>query len=101
MLKKIIIKNFRSIENQEIELSPLVVIYSPTASGKSSLLYAVLVTKNFILNPNQQLNGFFNLIFQNLGGFDQVVFNKEKDSKIELKISTNNGEYGIIFSKQG
>jgi AAA15 family ATPase/GTPase len=100
MLKKIIIKNFRSIENQDIELAPLVVIYGPTASGKSSLLYSLLVAKNFLLNPNQQLDGFFNLGFQNLGGFDQVVFNKNKDAEIELKILIETGEYGIAFSKQ-
>jgi len=70
MLRKIKIKNFRSIRNQEIELAPLVVIYGPTASGKSSLLYALLVAKNFLLNPNQQLDAFFNLRFQNLGRFD-------------------------------
>ncbi len=101
MLKKITIKNFRSIENQKLELAPLVVIYGPTASGKSSLLYSLLVAKNFLLNPNQQLNGFFNLIFQNLGGFDQVVFNKNKELKIELKISTDDGDYGIGFSAKG
>ncbi len=101
MLKKITIKNFRSIENQEVELAPLVIIYGPTASGKSSLLYSLLVSKNFLLNPNQQLDGFFNLSFQDLGGFDQVVFNKNRDSKIELKISTSDGEYGIVFSKKG
>jgi AAA15 family ATPase/GTPase len=101
MLRKIKIKNFRSIRNQEIELAPLVVIYGPTASGKSSLLYALLVAKNFLLNPNQQLDAFFNLRFQNLGGFDQVVFNKDRDAEIEIRILVEAGEYGIALSKQG
>jgi len=101
MLKKIKIRNFRSIENQELELAPLVVIYGPTASGKSSLLYSFLVAKNFVLNPNQQLDGFFNLTFQNLSGFDHVVFNKNKELAIELKIFMDTAEYGIVFSKKG
>ena len=100
MLKKLTIKNFRSIENQEVELAPLVVIYGPTASGKSSLLYSLLVAKNFLINPNQRLDGFFNLGFQDLSGFEQVVFNKNKNLEIEFKILTDLGKYGIILSKK-
>ena len=85
MLKKIIIKNFRSIENQEIELAPLVVIYGPTASGKSSLLYSLLVAKNFLLNPNQQLDGFFNLGFQILEDLTRLFLIKIKMLRLNLK----------------
>jgi AAA15 family ATPase/GTPase len=50
MIKKIAVENFRSIEHAEVELAPLVILYGPTASGKSSLLYPLLVLKNFILD---------------------------------------------------
>lgn len=101
MINKIRIKNFRSIKEQEVELAPLVVIYGPTASGKSSLLYSFICLKNFIHNPNQQLDGFFNITFINLGGFDEIVFNKKKDSEIEFTIHLNENEYSVSFSRQG
>ncbi|MGQ9569481.1 MAG: AAA family ATPase, partial [Thermodesulfovibrionales bacterium] len=99
MLKNIKIKGFRSIKKQEVDLAPFTVIYGPTASGKSSLLYSLLVLKNFITNPNQQSDGFFSLGFINLGGFDACVFNHEPDRTIEISFSHKDGEYGLIFQK--
>ncbi|MDI6734677.1 MAG: AAA family ATPase [bacterium] len=99
MINKIKISNFRSIENAEVEIVPLTILYGPTASGKSSLLYALIVLKNFITNPNQQSDGFFNLGFMNLGGFDNCVFNQKKEKSIDIHISFDDGEYGISLEK--
>lgn len=99
MLKKIKIKGFRSIRDQEINLAPLTVIYGPTASGKSSLLYSLLVIKNFISNPNQQVDSFFSFGFIDLGGFDACVFNHNPDGKIEISFDIEEGKYGCIFQK--
>jgi len=99
MINKIKISNFRSIENAEVEIAPLTVLYGATASGKSSLLYALIVLKNFIINPNQQSDGFFNLGFMNLGGFDNCVFNQEKGRSIDIHFSFDDGEYGISLKK--
>lgn len=99
MINKIKISNFRSIKSAEVEIAPLTVLYGPTASGKSSLLYALIVFKNFIINPNQQSDGFFNLGFLNLGGFDNCVFNQEKEKSIDIHFSLDDGEYGISLMK--
>ncbi len=99
MIKKIRISGFRSVENAEVDLAPLTVLYGPTASGKSSLLYALLVLKNFILSPTQQADGFFNLGFMNLGGFDDCVFNKDKEKSIDISYSLSDGEYGFFLRK--
>lgn len=99
MIKKIRISGFRSVENAEVDLAPLTVLYGPTASGKSSLLYALLVLKNFILHPTQQADGFFNLGFMNLGGFDDCVFNKDKEKSIDISYSLSDGEYGFFLRK--
>ncbi|MFN3822014.1 MAG: AAA family ATPase, partial [bacterium] len=99
MIKRIEISNFRSIKNAVVDISPLTVLYGPTSSGKSSLLYALLVLKNFIVNPNQQSDGFFNFGFMNLGGFDQCVFNHEKENAIEIYLSLNIGGYGISLTE--
>jgi len=43
------VRGFRSIGDQEVELRPLTLVYDPNGSGKSSLLYALLVLKNLSL----------------------------------------------------
>jgi len=75
MLTKLTVQNFRSIENCDVEFGPITIFFGPTSAGKSTLFYALLVLRNCILNPNQALDGLFNLGFQNLGGFDQCIFN--------------------------
>lgn len=89
MIKSLKIANFRSIQKQnEIELAPITLIYGGNGVGKSSLLYALLVLKNMVLNPNQQPDAFFNLLFTNLGGFEQVIFDHRKqDATMVLGIS--------------
>jgi len=99
MIKKVKIQNFRSIEKQDIELSPFTVIYGPTATGKSSLLYSILVLKNFFLNPNQTVDGFFNLGFISLGSFDSVIFNNQTDRNISVSVLFDEGEIGLSLSK--
>lgn len=103
MIEKITIKNFRSIEAAEIALSPITVFYGPTSSGKSSLLYALMVLRNFVLNSNRQADGFFHLGFMDLGGFEACVFNHDTKKNIEISVGYKSGHkdisYGISFSK--
>lgn len=103
MLKKIIIQNFRSIEEAQITLAPITVVYGPTSSGKSSLLYSMLVLRNFVNNPNRQADGLFHLGFIDLGGFEACVFNHEGLRQISISIEYTNGakpaSYGLAFSK--
>jgi hypothetical protein len=104
MIKKIAVENFRSIEHAEVELAPLVVLYGPTASGKSSLLYAPLVLKNFIVNPNRPADGYFHIGFMDLGGFDQCVFNHEGSRKVSVGVwfeekAGQPASYELSFSK--
>jgi hypothetical protein len=104
MIKKIAVENFRSIEHAEVELAPLVVLYGPTASGKSSLLYAPLVLKNFIVNPNRPADGYFHIGFMDLGGFDQCVFNHEGSRKVSVGVwfeekAGQPASYKLSFSK--
>lgn len=101
MIKKIKISNFRSIKEAEVELSRLNIFYGGAATGKSSLLYAFVVLKNFIKNPNQQLSSFFNLGFVDLGGFESCVFNGEVDRAVEIDFATEQGSYGVSFKTNG
>ncbi|MEJ5252613.1 MAG: AAA family ATPase [Chthonomonadetes bacterium] len=99
MLTLLRIRGFRSIREQEIQLAPLTVLYGPTASGKSSVLYAPLVIRNVIANPNQSVDNFFNLGFLNLAGFEECVFAHDRDGEIDIRAGTDAGEYGVTLRK--
>ncbi len=91
MITKLKIENFRSIESAEIDLGRINVLTGSNNSGKSSFIYALLGMKNFISNPNQSLDSFFNFPnLINLGSFQEVVFGKNKDKNIVLSVTLNN-----------
>ena len=96
MLSKLTVQNFRSIESCDLELGPITVFFGPTSSGKSTLLYSLLVLRNFILNPNQTLDGLFNVGSQNLGGFDACIFNHDLSKTLEITAHFGDGRsYGV------
>lgn len=100
MLTKLTVQNFRSIENCDVELGPITIFFGPTSAGKSTLFYALLVLRNFILSPNQALDGLFNLGFQNLGGFEQCIFNHQPSKTIGIDAHFSDGSsYGVHFRK--
>lgn len=99
MLTSVTIKGFRSIREQQVDLAPLTVLYGPTASGKSSLLYALLVLRKVLSNPNEPVDSFFSLGFVHLGGFEECVFNHQKDGGIAVGYTTEDGEYSVTLRK--
>ena len=101
MLKSVRIENFRSIESAEVPLGRMTVLFGPTAAGKSSLFYALLALRNFVLSPNQSADGLFNLGFQSLGGLDACVFNHAtgKDVSVIADFDAPLGLYGLRLSK--
>jgi predicted ATPase len=50
MLRKIHVKGFKSLQDVEAELAPLVVIFGPNAVGKSNLLEAVELLSRIVLS---------------------------------------------------
>lgn len=105
MLKKLKVKNFRSLKEAEINLAPITLLYGPNGSGKSSILYATFIFKNIIQNPNQSVDTFFNLLFANLGGFEQVVHLHNPNEKIEIELNISNEQgidttYGVSIGKK-
>lgn len=105
MLKQLKIKNFRCIRESTIDLAPITLLYGPNGSGKSSVLYAPFVFKNVTTNPNQTIDAFFNLLFANLGGFEQVIHLHNPKNSIEIQITILDDEgneiiYGINLGKK-
>ncbi len=104
MITQIDISGFRSIKEASIPLKKLNILYGQNGSGKSSVMYAPYVFRNFCINPNQRLNSLFNLGFMNLGGFENV--NNTKLSYIQILLHTIlkypndiNFHYGLELGK--
>jgi hypothetical protein len=107
MITSIGIRNFRSIESADVALAPITILYGPTSSGKSSLLYAPLVLRNFVVDPNRQADGYLHLGFMDLGGFEECVFDHDPKRNILVAV-THDGEkvgqhatYGLSFGRAG
>ena len=98
MISKLYIENFRSIKKAELPLGKITVLTGANNSGKSSLLYGFLVLRDFVMNPNQPLEGLFALPFINLGGFQEVVSRQNPGGEILLGIEAIDNELNISVS---
>ena len=100
---KLHIKNFRSIENLDLELAPITVLYGHNGTGKSSALYAPLTLRNVVSNPARHIQEFFNYGFANLGEFHTLVFDQNANREMELGISMrtdhpdSNANFGVDY----
>ena len=104
MITKLFLRNFRGVEQQELNLGKINILTGANNSGKSSIIYALLALKNIILNSNQSLDSFLNLGFLNLGGFTQTVYFKDDNKTILLGVATeandNYSEYRATLGKK-
>lgn len=82
MIRKIHIENFRSIRKENLELGKITVLTGANNSGKSSIMYGLMVLQDFVFNPNQSLEELFALPFINLGGFEEVKSKSSIESKL-------------------
>jgi predicted ATPase len=81
------IRNFRSIRQQDIELAPVTLVYGPSGTGKSSLIYAPLVLRNILTNPAQPLSSLLTLGLLSLGSLNDVAFDHNEEEGIVLGVS--------------
>jgi len=86
-IKKIRIKNFKSLEDVEIEFKTLTFLFGPNGSGKSSFMKALLFFyKNvFPVNKSQTLYKLSNEL--DLGSFDECVINGDRKKDIEFEFT--------------
>jgi predicted ATPase len=97
MIREIHIENFRSINRADLPLGKITVLTGANNSGKSSILYGLMVLQDFVMNPNQTLEELFALPFINLGGFEEVKskydFEKEVSEFIRLGITASSDRW--------
>ena len=89
MIREIHIENFRSINRADLPLGKITVLTGANNSGKSSILYGLMVLQDFVMNPNQTLEELFALPFINLGGFEEVKSKYGNSDKIKLGITAS------------
>jgi predicted ATPase len=95
---KLHLKNFRSIKDAgELEIAPLTLVYGANGAGKSSLIYGLLTLKNILLNPSQQVDGFFNYSFASLGDYEAVVFDHNTNDQIRIGIELSEGAFKTAY----
>jgi len=101
VINKLYIKNFRSIQDAEIPLGKMTVLTGANNSGKSSVIYALLVLKELIRNPAREVDKLFNLPFANLGNFKNVVFQQKTENVLSVGLETTenkvSSKYNVEF----
>jgi predicted ATP-dependent endonuclease of OLD family len=83
-INRISLKNFRCFREVDVNLSKITLLTGANSSGKSSLLYGLLVALQskdfpFYLSPNGQ--------YVNMGDFEELSFNHLRDNIIGIDIS--------------
>ena len=94
MLKKIIIENFKSFRNAEIDLKNFNVLVGPNASGKSNFLDAIEFISSNIAFPE---------IIKEKGGYNTLSFggvNKHIGFTCEFKLKRDSFEYKFEISNR-
>jgi len=105
-LKKIRVKNFKCLEDIEMEVRPLTILIGPSGSGKSSILQALLLLKKFVVQSNllnlDILGNFTDIDYLNLGRYEELVYKHDTEKNIEVGIDVDADipiSYTVVFSK--
>lgn len=79
MIRRIKIRDFKSIRELDLELDPVTVLVGRSGTGKSNLVQAIRFLRNYLLNPGEAINHEF--------GWQQIVPVGEKSPKTSLEVS--------------
>ena len=88
MLKRIRIRNFKSLRDVDLKLRKVNVIVGPNGSGKSNLVDFFIFLKEMI-NPSS----FPSDPFQTFGGYEEAVFLRDTSLPISFEIDGENFQY--------
>ena len=89
-LKKIIIKNFKSLRNCEIEIDKLNILIGQNASGKSNLVEVFKLLKKIYVEKD--INPFFGW-----SGYNNVVWRRREELPITIGLIFEMDNYEVYF----
>ena len=79
MIRRIKIRDFKSIREVDLELDPVTVLVGRSGTGKSNLVQAIRFLRNYLLNPQEAINYEF--------GWQRIVPVGEKSPKTSIEVS--------------
>ena len=91
MIQQMKISNFKSINNQEIELKPLTIFTGTNSSGKTTLMQSILLL-SYYSNQNSELEKALIKVkkFQEIRNFNNI------SNEVTLQIKMDNGIVTVI-----
>jgi predicted ATPase len=88
MLENISLKNFKAFSSlEDLEIKPITVLSGTNSCGKSSLLQSILLLKQTLESQSLDQALLLNGRFARLGTFENIIFHKKSENKVELKFS--------------
>ncbi|MHA1339247.1 MAG: AAA family ATPase [Promethearchaeota archaeon] len=92
-LKRIEIKNFKSLKDCSIDLSNINIVIGPNGAGKSNFIEVFTLLKKIYADHNYNP-------FEEWWSYDNVVWNKDESLNINLKLYFDYYGYEIIFETE-
>lgn len=90
MFESLRVKNFRSIKDSgEIKLSDLNVFVGPNNSGKSSILYVLMMIKMTMDSTNEDMGLITSIPELDLGSYLDLIRNGNTDHRLMIKFKLN------------
>jgi predicted ATPase len=100
-IQRIALKNFKCFKEVAVDFSKITLLTGENSSGKSSLIYGILVPlqsvslKNYNYFPfHLSLNGNY----VSMGGFEEISFNHNIKNYIGINIAFSSGSYTDSFN---
>jgi len=102
-IKKVIIKNFKSLKNIELELNNLTLITGVNSVGKSSLIQSLLLLKQnqekFYSYRGSKIANI-NDSYVKLGNKSDILYEEAFEENIEITITSDEIEHHLVFNNR-
>ena len=101
-LSELTVENFKAFGNkrQHMPIRPVTLVYGPNSSGKSSLLQAIALAHEAVINPTGTIDTHRTQLAGgsiDLGGFQQYIHRHETSRDLNLGFRLDVEEMGQIF----
>jgi len=90
MLKRLRVKNFKSLENFEVEFGKFNVLVGRNNSGKSNIIDVLSFLREGFYDSKEK-------VFNSRGSFKDVVFGKNDENDIEIEIEGGEDDFSFRY----